>query len=186
MGRRLFIAIKVSPDADTLNHIYRIVKRLEGEAIKWVDFSGIHLTLKFLGDTEPELIPEIKEALANLAQFHKSMNLKMEGIGVFPNPNKPRVLWLGLEQDEKLTQLAKHIEKEMEKIGFEPEQKEFKPHITLGRIKFIRDLRNLQKLLDQYKDKYFQDVAVEEIILYESTLTPAGARYKALAKFKLL
>ena len=185
MTKRLFIAIDIKPDRDTLNHIHRIQNRLSDEAIKWVDTSGIHLTLKFLGETDEALIPEIEEKLRQIASTHKSTRLEMRSMGVFPNPQRPRVIWLGMTSDGILSDLVKRIDNRMQELGYQPEEREFKPHITLGRVKFLKNRKNLQKLLDTYSQTYFQDIPVDEIILYESQLTPKGARYTALARFKL-
>ena len=185
MTKRLFIAVKITPDTDTLNHIYRIQQRLEHEKIKWVDTNGIHITLKFLGDTDEQLIPQIEQQLQQIATKHKTTSLTLQDIGVFPNEQRPRVLWIGTNPNTELQKLAQDIDNAMEKLGYEKEQRPFKPHITLGRIKFLKDKRSLHKLLEQYKDKYFQDNNIDQFILYESTLTPKGAKYTALKTFKL-
>ncbi len=185
MAKRLFIAIKVKFDPDTYKAFHYIQDQLYREKIKWVDVDNVHLTIKFLGDTDEDLIPEIKNALEDLTQGFNSTRLKMRSIGVFPNLQRPRVLWIGLEDNETVSQLAKSIDEAMTTLGYEPEQREFKPHITLGRIKFLRDRRTLQQLIDKYDGHYFQDIPVEEIILYESQLRREGPVYTALGKFPL-
>ena len=185
MGKRLFIAVKVKFDHDTLKAYHYIQSQLEGEKIKWVDPHNVHMTIKFLGDTDEGLIDEIKLRLDDIARSFPPTQLNMKSIGVFPGMYRPRVLWLGLEYEPIVWQLAATIEEAMETLGFEPERRDFKPHITLGRIKFLRDKRALQYLLDKYKNYFFQQIPVKEIILYESELQPTGPVYTPLGRFSL-
>ena len=185
MGKRLFIAVKVKFDQDTTKAFHYIQSQLEREKIKWVDPHNVHLTLKFLGDTDEGLIDDIKQNLENITQAFPPTRLEMKSMGVFPGVHRPRVLWLGLEHDPVVWQLTAAIEEAMTSLGFEPEEREFKPHITLGRIKFLRDRKALQHLLDRYNDHFFQDIPVDEVVLYESQLQPSGPIYTPLGRFPL-
>ncbi len=185
MGKRLFIAVKVKFGQETTKAFHYIQRQLEREKIKWVDPDNVHLTIKFLGDTDEELIDDIKQSLENITQAFPPTRLKMKSMGVFPGMHRPRVLWLGLEHDPVVWQMAATIEQAMTSLGFEPEERDFKPHITLGRIKFLRDRRTLQHLLDKYNNHFFQEIPVDKIILYESQLQPSGPIYTPLGRFRL-
>ena len=185
MGKRLFIAAKLPLSDQTRKKIDFIRDRLNYEKIKWVEPQNVHLTLKFLGDTDEELIPQIEEKLQQIAGQIPVNQVEVKGLGVFPNPFKPRVLWLGLQYEPALKELYDLIENEMELLGYEREHRDFKPHITLGRIKFLKNRKNLQFLLDKFKNTEFQSVKVNKIILFESELFPTGPVYTELAELQL-
>lgn len=186
MSKRLFIAAKLPLNDRTLDKIDFIHDKLRYEKIKWVEPRNMHLTLKFLGDTDEQIIPEIKQSLGKIAAQIPENTVKITGLGVFPNPFRPRVLWMGFEYEQALEELYGLIEAEMEKLGYEREERDFKPHLTLGRIKFLKNRKDLQFLLDKFKDTEFQSLTINEIILYESQLFPTGPVYYELAKYKLL
>ena len=185
---RTFIAINVPPAVlDTIARIQNRFKSL-GFHASWVKPGNIHLTLKFLGDTDPDRIPGIQitltETLASLARFQ----LSLDSAGVFPDTNNPRVLWLGLKDREgALETLQTEIEKALEQIGFPREQRPFSPHVTLARIKSPQGKKELKSELDAVNQEGItpHPFDVGEIQLYESQLTPKGSIYTVLANFKL-
>ena len=185
---RTFIAINVPPAVlDTITRIQTRFKSL-GLHASWVKPGNIHLTLKFLGDTDPDRIPGIQnkltETLASFARFQLSLG----SAGVFPDTNNPRVLWLGLKDEEgALKTLQTDIEKTLESIGFPREQRPFSPHVTLARIKSPKGKKELKEELDAVNPKGISThpFDVGEIHLYESQLTPKGSIYTVLANFKL-
>lgn len=185
---RTFIAINVPPAVlDTIARIQNRFKSL-GLHASWVKPGNIHLTLKFLGDTDPDRIPGIQitltETLASLARFQ----LSLDSAGVYPDTNNPRVLWLGLKDREgTLETLQTGIEKALEQIGFPREQRPFSPHVTLARIKSPRGKKELKSELDALNRQGItpHPFDVGEIQLYESQLTPKGSIYTVLANFKL-
>jgi len=185
---RTFIAINVPPAVlDTIARIQNRFKSL-GLHASWVKPGNIHLTLKFLGDTDPDRIPGIQitltETLASLARFQ----LSLDSVGVFPDTNNPRVLWLGLKDREgALETLQTGIEKALEQIGFPREQRPFSPHVTLARIKSPKGKKELKSELDALNRQGItpHPFDVGEIQLYESQLTPKGSIYTVLANFKL-
>ncbi len=182
---RLFIAIETPPDHDTLKVISAIRNDLYGEKIKWVDTSSMHITLKFLGETDEELLPDIQDKIAQVTANYEKTRLSLQGIGVFPNVYRPRVLWMGVDADPQIAKIAAGLEESLADLGFEPETREFKPHLTLGRIKFLRNRHKLQKILETYRDVHFQDIDVDKVILFRSTLTPQGPVYTVIREFPL-
>ena len=136
---RLFLAIDIPPFArEKISEVQDRFKHLDLNAA-WVKPANIHLTLKFLGDTNPRQVPEIKERLAEKVSSISRFPVSLGEIGVFPNFKNPRVLWVGLEDPQnRLTAIQKIVEDEMTRLSFPPEHKNFSPHLTLGRIKSLK------------------------------------------------
>ncbi|MCU0473517.1 MAG: RNA 2',3'-cyclic phosphodiesterase [Bacteroidales bacterium] len=183
--KRVFIAIKVVPDGN-LQRIYSDVKYLlNSEKISWVDPSNIHLTLSFLGDIQDAMIKTagivLKEKCSGFGEF--TFNLK--GTGVFKNFRDPRVIWTGIDHAEKLMKLNEHIINGLRGAGFIIEDRPFKPHITLGRIKLLKDFEALKSAVLRHQDTFIQEVHVTEVILYESILKFTGPVYKPIGIYKL-
>ncbi len=195
--KRTFIAIKI-PVTEELNKVINhFHNELEAERIKWVETDNMHISLSFLGDTEEGLISSIANELQTIADSYKCFSFKLTGAGVFPpsprlqrtsrNIQHPRVLWLGIIEDENntLMKLGNDIKDRLELLGFEKEKRKFKAHLTLGRVKSINKKEKLKNLLEKYQNQYFQNVDVQEIIFYESILTAKGPVYKVIRRFKL-
>jgi len=171
---RLFIAI----DLDNEEYFKNIQKQINSENAKIKLVNSFHLTLKFLGYVSKENLVRIKDALKQI-KFEK-FNIKTTKIGVFPNENFIRVVWLGLKPEDKILELKEKVDKCLE--GISSKEKEFKPHLTLARVKFIKDkqsfINNLKNI--KIKEKEFE---VNSIKLIKSTLTPEGPVYDVLAEF---
>jgi len=183
--KRVFIAVKIEPAPTLLKIINSLKAVLASEKINWVNPDNIHLTLAFLGDTDEERIKILGIMLKRTCTGFGEFNFKLNGIGVFRGIRDPRVLWAGIEGYEKLLQLNDVIKTGLNDTGFRIEERPFKPHITLGRIKFLKNQESLNSALDIYKDTFIQGVQVKEVILYQSILRPEGPFYKSLGAFKL-
>lgn len=163
---RLFIAINLSEEAK--KELRTIQKTLpKTYAIN----NNIHLTLKFLGETTPKQAEEIKTALSQIK--FSPFKIELSQTGVFPNEKNPRVLWVGIKPEKGVIELQKKINKTLEKM-FKPE-KDFVPHITLARIKKLEKQSKLE-----IKPIHFE---VKEFVLYESKLTPEGAKHEAIQRY---
>ncbi|OFY68458.1 MAG: 2'-5' RNA ligase [Bacteroidetes bacterium RBG_13_43_22] len=183
--KRIFIALKVEPEGNLLRMISSLRSVLGNEKINWVDLSNIHLTLAFLGDTGEERIKMADIAVRQKCSGFGVFSFNLSGTGVFKNFRDPRVIWTGIGECEKLIKLNDLIMTGLKDTGFKFEDRPFRPHITLGRIKFIKDPSLLESALEKYRDAHFQTVPVKEVILYESILKPAGPVYKPLGRFRL-
>lgn len=183
--KRLFIAVKVNPENELLRVISSLKSALGAENIKWVDPVNIHLTLSFLGDTEERRIMDLNNMLQVKCSRFGEFDFCLTGIGVFKNFRDPRVLWAGIRSVERLIQLYSIIETGLKFDGFEIESRQFKPHLTLGRVKSVKDTENLKTVLERFKDNQIQIVHVNEVILFESILTQTGPIYKSLGKYPL-
>ena len=181
---RAFIAIDVSDDVR--DNLAKAQERIGGKAakIKFVERENFHVTLKFLGEIDEATAEEVKRALAEIARKHKKHRVRAKGIGVFPNPNYVRVIWAGIENDGGIKAIASDVEREMRRLGFKKE-KDFVAHITIGRVKFVRDKLELAMALKELANEDFGEFDVEAIELKKSTLTPKGPIYDTVARFEL-
>jgi 2'-5' RNA ligase len=183
---RTFIAIDVSEEVkkDLENLQQTFMPYATG--IRWVRPEGIHLTLKFLGNVAIDRIPDIESALVNVARDHTPFRLKPKGCGAFPSLKNIRVLWVGLDGDlDQVRKLYGDIENAMEQLGFPREERDFKPHLTLGRAKSVTRNDRISKALATSLNFESSPFLVEEVILFKSTLTPSGSVYTRLSVIKL-
>lgn len=149
--------------------------------IAWVKPERIHLTLKFLGDVAPERIPEIQKSLERIAGTMSPFRLQAMGCGAFPSIKQMRIIWVGLQGDgAALNRLQHEVEEAMAQLGFKREDRPFKPHLTVGRVKGRQHLRSLQDLLVARQEFDAEAFDVTELVLYKSELRPEGARYTPL------
>jgi len=184
--KRIFIAVKTEPE-ETLLRIHSSLRSVLGaERITWTDPANIHLTLAFLGETEDVMIKVVSIMLKQKCTGFGDFSFSLKGTGIFKNYLDPRVIWIGIGQSEKLVELNNEINIGLKDAGFKLEVRPFKPHITLGRIKSVKNPEALRSALEKYKDTFIQEIQVKEVILYESILKPTGPVYKPEGKFSLL
>ena len=183
---RTFIAINLDESIRRLiNEIQNDLKKTECN-VKWVKADNAHLTLKFLGNVKPKQIDEIKEILTSISQNTEAVNTHITQLGAFPKMNRPRVIWLGLHDEEnEIASLASAIENELGKIGFKKENRPFKSHITLGRVRTPKNLTELANEIEDYELTEHPSQNINQIVLYKSTLTTSGPIYEALETFDL-
>src|SRR5688572_14917064 len=177
--KRLFIAIDISDEVRSAIDVYaKRLMEVRADGVRWEKSEKLHLTLKFLGDTAIEKIPEIGTALAEIAAEHNAFDLIIERTGLFPTPQKARVLWIGVRSNETLNALHTDIEDRLEPMGFPKEPRRFDPHLTIARI---RDARKVKPAIHQHLSSEFTPIrfAVNEIVLYESKLLD-GSIYSAV------
>jgi RNA 2',3'-cyclic 3'-phosphodiesterase len=184
--KRIFIAVKVEPGIGLMRAAATIKSLLASETIKWTDPGNTHLTLAFLGDTDEKRIKILTRMLSERCSGFGEFSFTLEGMGVFKNFREPRVIWAGVKQAERLTELSGAVNSGLAETGFVVGERSFRPHLTLGRIRTIRNTENLKEAVERYIGTEFQKVTVGEVILFESILMQAGPVYKALAKFSLL
>ncbi|AAL64840.1 RNA 2',3'-cyclic phosphodiesterase [Pyrobaculum aerophilum] len=177
---RSFIAVDIeSPDViKKIEEVQREVLRL-GLDIKLVERENLHITLRFLGEIPQSRVDSIIKALASV-KFNKFM-IKLAELGVFPDLSRPRVLWIGVSQGaEELTKLANIVRETVDKYAEHKEDREFTPHLTIGRIKSGQNAHKLREFVQRYKGVEFGVVAVEKVKLKRSVLTPRGPIYSDL------
>ncbi len=177
---RLFMAFPLPPDVTEQLAGFIDSLKQQGGRVKWVTPHNIHLTARFLGDTEESLVGRLSSLLDDTAAGHARVESVIDRLGAFPNLSRPRVIWAGLRGNtEDLGKIARQLELAVRRLRFKPEKRGFKAHLTLGRVKEPSGLSNLTD--------YMQDLRLEEspvtfdrITLFKSTLTPQGPIYDRL------
>lgn len=183
--KRTFIAIKIALNKENLSFFSDLKLKFKDSSINWVNAENMHLTLFFLGNTSDNHISAISNELALLLTESKSFSITLKGFGIFKNVLDPRVMWIGIDHSEILKDTKTLVDRVMVNSGFDVDCKVFKPHLTLGRIKNLTNKNALIEWVEKYKDRFFQDLLVNEIIFYESILSPKGPVYKVINTFKL-
>jgi 2'-5' RNA ligase len=183
---RSFLAIELP------RPILRKIEEVQGDLrlthadVRWVNPEKIHLTLKFFGNIEESRVDPIFKSIEKTVRNTLPFSLKVRGVGAFPQMKNPRVIWMGLvEERETLSSLQKQIESQLEKIGFQPEDRSFHPHLTLGRMRSSRGKGDLVGKIEKYKEEDFGDLQVERVVLFKSDLKPTGPIYTSLREMKL-
>ncbi|MGV8057640.1 MAG: RNA 2',3'-cyclic phosphodiesterase [Smithellaceae bacterium] len=184
---RAFLAIE--PSAEVLGAIARLQEKLKREisgSVSWTRPQGNHLTLKFFGNIDRHSVEDICTVVKKQAATTPHLLLKVEKLGVFPDLRRPRVLWVGTAGDnEKLTLLQNKLEEEFEVLGFPRENRPFRAHLTLGRIKDARAAAGIDAAIKKYSTFTAGEFRATELMLFRSQLTPQGAMYTNLADFVL-
>ena len=181
---RLFVAIPLPRAAHDLAAAQLHELRELDWPVRWVQEDGVHLTLKFFGEVTPDRLDTIAEMLGFCVAGVGPMALAITGAGVFPYPDKPRVLRLDLSSVPDLELLQDRIERGGERIGFPPEGRPFHPHITLGRVREghrlpLGALDRLEAIRPQ------PPFSADRVVLYESQIGPTGPTYHARTEFHL-
>lgn len=153
------------------------------KAIKWVDTDHLHLTIKFIGDLPEENLPSAEALLRETLKAYAPFSVSVGGLGVFPSPKRPRVIWLGVQGPAQLMDIHYSLNRACTEVGVKPEKRAFHPHLTLGRVRrhVGQDLvHEIGETFSQFKVDTLGSAPIEEIILYESKLTPQGPIYTPL------
>ena len=190
-GIRSFVAIELPEETR------RVLADLQAElktqtppkAVRWTRPASIHLTLQFLGDVAPGKVEAIADALREVCAGRVSFTFHLRGLGVFPNPNRPRVVWVGIEEPSgTLVALQKGVSQALIPLGFEPEKRAYTPHLTVGRAARNagrRELAEVGDLITRSEVGTLSQMLVEQITLMKSDLQPSGAVYTPLAVLAL-
>ena len=184
---RTFIAVPL-PEA-VITYLGQLIEHLRQAApeVKWVKPASIHLTLKFLGNLKPDELERVFRGMETLFRQPPSQFEVQTGIiGAFPNFRRPRVLWVGLQGDNlhQLQELQHRVEEAMAEQGFPREDRSFSPHLTLGRIKFLKHQESLQQAIRDWPIKHLP-FPVPVVQVMRSELKPGGAVYSVQKEFIL-
>lgn len=164
------------------------IERLREAArdVAWVAPANLHLTLKFLGQVDGRRLDEIAAGLRDAVAGSGAFDAVVTGLGAFPSPTRPRVVWAGVgEGARRLTDLAGRVERACAALGFPPEERPFSAHVTLGRVRVPRRDDRLAGLLAAAAREDFGRARVERVALMESRLSPRGPRYTERASAAL-
>jgi RNA 2',3'-cyclic 3'-phosphodiesterase len=179
---RLFIAMDIPEDVRSSIAALAAKLRPACRNARWVRIEGLHVTLKFIGETSPEKTDAIKTALASIPS-RAPIPITFRGLGFFPDERRPHVLWAGIKAGTDLAALAGDVESALEPLGIPREGREFSPHLTLARLETPRVLESFQDAVKKAGRLAFGRAIAEEFHLYQSVLKPGGAEYTRLATF---
>lgn len=187
--KRLFIAVRFSDE------VIASLDRLEGRLrdavgslakVKWVQPHNIHLTMQFLGDVDTALIPKLSGGLSGAYLDVQPFEVTLAGVGCFPNPRKPRVVWAGIQHGTgELKTIHACTLRVTEPLGFERENRPFRVHVTLGRIRDPRRSRDISGALEKVGSVEVGKCQIDAVHLVASELRPSGPIYTTLDSFSL-
>ncbi len=183
---RSFVAIELPDELKReLDEVVGQLKSAGGQSgVKWVDPQSIHLTLKFLGDVAVDRLDEITVALAEAVRGIPRFRLAVAGLGVFPNPRRVRVAWVGVSgETDVLERLQRRVESALARLGFAAESRRFTPHLTLARIReraSPQERQRLGQLVDSTSFESRHGISVNAVHLMRSQLTGQGAIYSRI------
>lgn len=183
MTSRLFIALEIPEEV--INRIVELRDEIYGKdsSVRWEKKEKLHITLKFLGDTEEELIPQIVAELEELITECPIFDMTFSKFGLFFRNRKPRILWAGFEKNDRLHKFVEGINYRLKKFGFDVESRKFKSHVTILRVKGNEDIRKINK----FSERSFPslDFQCGRITLFKSELKPTGSVYTMIKNFEL-
>lgn len=168
-----------------LRRISLFQENLSEDNINWIRTDHYHLTLKFLGKTSSEKIERMVESLKVSLCEEVSFKLNLSEFGLFGSKYSPRVIWAGVEPELKIVKLAQKISKEMESYGFVNDRQNFVPHLTVARIRKLKNKAHFQQVFSKLQSAVKFEQLIDEVVLYESKLSSQGAKYCELAIFPL-
>ncbi len=176
---RLFIAIEMPEDVK--EYLVKVQEKIDNAnaKIRFINKNQIHLTLKFLGEVQPDKAKKIKDILKKIT--FKPFSVYLDGIGVFPSESYIRVIWVGLMPEDSILELQKDIDEKLKELF--KKEKSFKSHVTLARVKFVDDKKKFMDMLSKIKIEN-KKIDISNFKLVKSTLTPKGAVYEDLEVFK--
>jgi len=185
--KRTFLAIHIPSGTEYPALVESLKKNLPHE--KYINYcrpDNIHLTLKFIGQTEDLDIPAINEACRKVAQRHQPFTMDFDRTGLFGSNGTPRVLWLGMNKTpQALYDLEADVLDAFNDLGYLRDRQNFVPHLTVCRIKSLVDKKFFQQIYNSIEQKTYLHVDVKELIYYQSFLQPTGPFYKILKRFPL-
>jgi 2'-5' RNA ligase len=186
MKRRIFVAVDISDEAR--GKVADYIKTLRGEfpslRVGWEKTEKLHLTLRFLGETEENQLLNINETVEKIGKHISKFTLEVSETGVFPSARNARILWLDVKDETRsLTKINDFLETECEKIGFPKENRNYKSHLTIARL---REPQKSRELAEKHVENEFEPVRFEvaEIVIYESRLQRTGSIYTKVSGFK--
>jgi len=182
---RAFIAVDLPSDLqERLAQVSSELQEIMGDVpVRWVPAENMHLTLKFLGDVSSNNMDVLHDIIRGETADRDPMVISLGGLGAYPKPRRPRVIWVGVETPEELIALQRGIDKQTGRVGYARDRRAFAPHITLGRVSrnaVPKDVRIIGDILCTKKIGFLGVSRVREVHLYRSDLQPGGAVYSRL------
>jgi 2'-5' RNA ligase len=181
---RTFIGLPVKVGGEVIAVRNRLMESLADERISWVVPENFHVTLRFLGETEKEAILPIQEALQRELELPLESSIPLFGPGSFGPSKKPRVIWLGFGQEEPFQSLKAGTDRALETCGWPLSDQPFRAHLTLGRVRSLKDPDRFYKLLEQMRASFAGSVWLDRMVFYRSELGKNGPTYTVLKEIR--
>jgi 2'-5' RNA ligase len=180
---RAFLGIPIPEELRT--KILQTQKEFSDFDIKFVEPENLHFNLKFFREISDENVEKLRTILQEICKKFQAFTIKIEGLGAFPNKNYIRVVWIGVKEGHNtMVSLAENIQNSIESLEFFEEEK-FVPHLTLGRVRTARNKEGLKIKINELEGLEIGSMSVEEIVLFQSKLSPKGPEYEEVFKIKL-
>lgn len=180
---RGFIAVDITATPEIITFEEEIAQ--SGADVKLVEPKNIHITIKFLGDTEEHTIDTIEQKMQESVRGIKPFQITLKGTGVFPNQNYMKVLWVGIIDTGHIQTIVQTIDTLLVPLGFKKEARGFSPHLTVGRVKTAKNKDKLLKVIQRNHEMEFAVQEVNSIVLKKSELTPQGPIYTTIREVRL-
>jgi len=177
---RTFIGLPVKVNDRFLEARQDLLETLAGERISWVDPARFHITLRFLGDTQISLIDDVGQALREGVEVPKKTQLTVTEPGSFGPRKRPRVIWVGFEHSELFESLKSDVDQVLDHCGIPLDDQPFRAHLTLGRVRSIKDLNGFYTVVAAMKDRFFHEVLFDRLVFYRSVLGEGPPVYTPL------
>ena len=181
---RTFLAFDIDDQKilHKIGHVQRMLANT-GADLKLVNSQNIHLTIRFLGDIHPPMVDQIFEEMKQVT--FSPFKIELDGVGAFPKPAYPRVVWAGIRDGAKeLKNVFEQLEPRLRGLGFQPDNKGFSPHLTIARVRSGRNKAKLAELIHELMDYEFGTITAGSLKLKKSDLTPRGPIYSNLREVK--
>ena len=175
---RGFIAVEIEAAPSVIEFENAIAQT--GADVKLVEPKNIHLTLKFLGNTDETQIDDIERIIKEAVTDVKPFSVTLKGTGVFPSEKYLKVIWIGILGGETLKMISDYLEEKLADVGFEKERRGFSPHLTIGRVRTAKNKEQLLTLIHQENEQEFLQQEIHALTLKKSELTPKGPIYTTL------
>lgn len=178
---RLFIALKLTEEQKGEVRVMQHKLKSELTGIKWVRPESMHLTLRFIGETDESKLDSIKLAIDDTAVEYTAPVIQYGGSGLFPSTRNARVLWIGLRRgEEEVQKIEGKLREGLAAKGFPPERRPYHPHLTIGRIRNMLPPAKLDRFLENWKSFRTSDSTCKELVLFQSNLTRQGAQHSEI------
>jgi 2'-5' RNA ligase len=184
---RAFVAIRMAPEVEQA--VIDFIASMQGatdsrSGVRWISRNNLHLTLRFLGDrVAASTIEGLDVALGEIATATARFGIDVRGVGAFPNLERPRVIWVGLESAE-VRALATNVERAAVSAGLAPERRPFKPHLTIGRVRDLTGWNELRRRIEAAQNRDFGLTDAKSLILYRSILGHDSPTYEELGHYR--
>jgi len=183
---RTFIAVPLQVDMRFLQARTQLIEALRDERISWTNPEQYHVTLRFLGDTELSVVNEIIRILPREVHVPKQIMLKTDRLASFGPRKRPRVLWVGFEENDILISLKLEVDRVLEKCGITPGDQPFRAHLTLGRIRHLKNPQKYHDSVEEMAQEFSHSLQPGSLVFFQSILGMRGPEYRVLKEIQFL